>query len=348
MASEKSPIESSQSMQRPKLSDMEIITGQRNSLPDITTTPKDENGQFFTTSSHNVRTSHSIENILHDDVNLEPPPKPSRINLTTPPSIPPKKPRDSVDNSSNNINNVFNFNTMKASLERSKSPDLNSSTGSTGSTTLLDNGFEDAKFDFNSSFNMKTMHMVESKSSSSSMEVNRTSNESGFGSITSGSNIFKTHETIMENKQMIHHDEKVIDKQLIVISSPLQDGDFKYVFDKVEERPPLPIKTKSRKSESQGSFYDNVELNGSNLSVVTTSSSNTSISSSSTITSFSNAFSSSQDFQHHQIAMKNKYFSCFEPRNLMHDEHGADGGSEEKPPLPPKKNKHSEYYFKII
>lgn len=333
-------------MQRPKLSDMEIITGQRNSLPDITT-PKEENGQF-STSSLQVRTSHSIEDMLHDerDGASRPPPKPSRLNVPTPPTIPPKKPRDSVDS------NPFVFNAMKSSLERSKSPDMNSSIGSMGSmfnNSSNENDFntldiEDVKLDINhSSSSMKTSHMVESKCLLS-FDQNRTSNESGFGSITS--QIFKHHQTqaIFEHSKLMSSSHSQDDVQSIIIPST------QYTFSNDEETPPpLPIKTKtkSRKYESQRSLYDNVESNESNsnshLSVVTTSSSsNSSLASSSTITSFSTAFS--LDFNN-KSSMKSKTISCFEPRNLMADDSlwiGDNG--EDKPPLPPKKNKHSKFH----
>lgn len=324
-------------MQRPKLSDMEVITGQRNSLPDITTTPKEENGQFFTTSSLQVRTSHSIEDMLHDerDGPSRPPPKPTRYNVPTPPTIPPKKTRDSLDNNSS----PFVFNAMKMSLERSKSPDMNSSIGSMGS--MFNNssnendfnalGIEDVRFDINhsSSSSVKTSHMVESKFLSS-FDQNRTSNESGFGSISSQSTIFKNH----------HHSQAIVENLNSTLMSSSHSHDE-------ETPPPLPIKTKSRKYESQRSLYDNVEANestsNSHLSVVTTSSSsNSSLASSSTITSFSNAFS--HDFN---TSVKNKYHSCFEPRNLMVADESlriGDNG-EDKPPLPPKKNKHSKFNF---
>jgi hypothetical protein len=375
VANEKSPIESTQSMHRPKLSDMEIITGQRNSLPDITTTPKDENGQFYASGHHQVRTSHSIENILHtdhdDDVDsIAPPPKPSRLlSVPTPPSIPPKKPRDSVDNS-----NVFAFSTRNMSLERSKSPDMNSSIGSMGSmlnNLSIDNDFhqfdnDDVKHDFSSNCNVK---VVENKfsSSSSSVEQHRTSNESGFVSITSQSNIFKQqqqqqqqqmiveHSSIMNNSQSHENVQKISNldhhqqQQSIIISSPLQERDFKYTFDTEEvlSPPPLPIKTKSKKYESQRSLYDNVEAseNNSLLTIVTTSSSNSSLTSSSTITSFSNAFSHDNNFEMHSKSVKNKYFSCIEPRELMQDPlllGNVGSGDDDKPPLPPKKNKHSK------
>lgn len=379
MASEKSPIESTQSMHRPKLSDMEIITGQRNSLPDITTTPKDENGQFYAGSSHHqVRTSHSIENILHtdhdddEDINdlAPPPPKPSRLlSVPTPPSIPPKKPRDSVDNS-----NVFAFSTRNMSLERSKSPDMNSSIGSMGSmlnNLSIDNDFhqfdnDDAKHDFSSNCNVK---VVENKfsTSSSSVEQHRTSNESGFVSITSQSNIFKqqqqqqmivehssimsssqSHENVQKISNLDHHQHQQ-QQQSIIISSPLQERDFNYTFhtDEVLSPPPLPIKTKPKKYESQRSLYDNVEASESNslLTIVTTSSSNSSLTSSSTITSFTNAFTHDNNFEMHSKSVKNKYFSCIEPRELMQDPlllGDIGSGDDDKPPLPPKKNKHSK------
>lgn len=366
VASEKNAIEASQSMQRPKLSDMEIITGQRNSLPDITTTPRDENGKFFPSSSQ-VRASHSSENILSDDIDgelEEPPPKPSRhLNVPIPPSIPPKKPntqstRDSLDSCSN------------AYTIRSKSPDMNSSIGSMGSmlnNLSMDNDFnhldiEDVKLDFVNVKNSVTS--VENKFSSSSSFEHRTSNESGFVSITSQSNIFKKHQEqtivttqehstpIMSSSQSQDDVQKIsnLDQQPIVISSPLQEREFKYTFNSedAELPPPLPIKTRSKKTESQRSLYDNVEAsdpNNSLLTVVTTSSSNSSLASSSTITSFSNNFSHDNSFEFHQhsSAVKNKYFSCIEPRNLMHDGSmlGADSG-QDKPPLPPKKNKHSK------
>jgi hypothetical protein len=362
-------------MHRPKLSDMEIITGQRNSLPDITATPKEENGQFFSPSSHHhqVRASHSIENILHtdhDEDDLEPPPKPSRQLLPVPPSIPPKKSRDSVDNS-----NVFAFSTRNMSLDRSKSPDMNSSIGSMGSmlnNLSIDNDFHQLDNDDNRHDFSSNVKVVENKfsASSSSVEQHRTSNESGFVSITSQSNIFKhqqqqqmivEHSSIMssslshENVQKIsnldhhHHHQQ---QQSIIISSPPQERDLKYTFDTEEilSPPPLPIKTKSRKYESQRSLYDNVEANESNslLTIVTTSSSNSSLTSSSTITSFSNAFSHDNNFEMHSKSVKNKYFSCIEPRELMGDPLMlGDGNDEDKPPLPPKKNKHSElnYFF---
>lgn len=326
-------------MQRPKLSDMEIITGQRNSLPDITTTPKEENGQFFTTSSLQVRTSHSIEDMLHDerDGMMRPPPKPQRLNVPTPPTIPPKKPRDSVDNNSN----PFVFNAMKSSLERSKSPDMNSSIGSMGSmfnNSSNENDFnpldiEDVRLEINHiSSSVKTSHMVESKF----FDQNRTSNESGFGSNTSQTQsiISKHHiQAIVEQSTSISSSHSHDDVQSIIISSP------QYTFSEEETPPPLPIKTKSRKYESQRSLYDNVESSESNsnshLSVVTTSSSsNSSLASSSTITSFSNAISHQHFNNTSSVKNKSKTVSCFEPWI-------SDNG--EKPPLPPKKNKHSKF-----
>lgn len=347
---------------------MEIINGQRNSLPDITTTPKDENGKFFPSSSQ-VRASQSSENILSDGIDGDnpPPTKPPRhLNVPLPPSIPPKKPntqtRDSVDSS-------------HAYAYRSKSPDMNSSIGSMGSmlnNLSIDNdfnnlGIEDGKLDF---INVKnSISSVENKFSSSSSFEHRTSNESGFVSITSQSNIFKQQHqqmfvTTQEHSSPImsisqsHDDVQKIsnlDQQPIVISSPLQEREFKYNFisDDTTSPPPLPVKTRSKKFESQRSLYDNVEGSESNnnnnsslLTIVTTSSSNSSLASSSTITSFSNAFShdNSFEFHKHSSSVKNKYYSCIEPRNLMHDEILLGGESgEDKPPLPPKKNKHSEY-----
>lgn len=350
-------------MQRPKFSDMEIITGQRNSLPDITTTPKEENGKFFPSSSQ-VRGSHSSENILSDgiDGNPTPPPKPSRhLNVPIPPSIPPKKPnmqtRDSLDSG-----NAFAY--------RSKSPDMNSSIGSMGSVfnnLSIDNDFNqlgmEDKLDF---VNVKnSITSVENKFSSSSSFEHRTSNESGFVSISSQSNIIKQHQqqmivTTQEHSSPImsisqsHDDVQKIsnlDQQPIVISSPLQEREFKYTFnsDDATSPPPLPVKTRSKKFESQRSLYDNVDPSENNsntslLTIVTTSSSNSSLASASTITSFSNAFSHDNSFEFHQhsSSVKNKYFSCIEPRNLIHDGIMLGGDDGDKPPLPPKKNKHSE------
>jgi hypothetical protein len=365
VASEKNAIEASQSMQRPKFSDMDIITGQRNSLPDITTTPKNENGKFFPSSSQ-VRGSHSSENILSDDIDGDPtpPPKPSRhLNVPIPPTIPPKKQntqtRDSFDSSS-------------AFGNRSKSPDMNSSIGSMGSmlnNLSIDNdfnhlGMEDIKLDF---INVKnSITSVENKFSSSSSFEHRTSNESGFVSISSQSNIIKQHQqqmivTTQEHSSPImsisqsHDDVQKIsnlDQQPIVISSPLQEREFKYTFnsDDPTSPPPLPVKTRSKKFESQRSLYDNVDptennSNNSLLTIVTTSSSNSSLASSSTITSFSNvshllSHDNSFEFHQHSSSVKNKYFSCIEPRNLDEIMLGSDDG--DKPPLPPKKNKHSE------
>lgn len=335
---------------------MEIITGQRNSLPDITTTPKEENGKFFPSSSQ-VRGSHSSENILSDSIdgNPTPPPKPSRhLNVPIPPSIPPKKQnmqtRDSVDSG-----NVFAY--------RSKSPDMNSSIGSMGSmlnNLSIDNdfnqlGISEDKLDF---VNVKnSITSVENKFTSSSSFEHRTSNESGFVSISSQSNIIKQHQQQMIVTTQDHDDVQKIsnlDQQPIVISSPLQEREFKYTFNSSDATspPPLPVKTRSKKFESQRSLYDNVDpsennSNTSMLTIVTTSSSNSSLTSSSTITSFSNAFSheNSFEFNHHSSSVKNKYFSCIEPRNLMHDGIIIGGDDGDKPPLPPKKNKHSEYLF---
>lgn len=354
VASEKNAIESTQSMQRPKLCDMEIINGQRNSLPDITTTPKDENGKFFPSSSQ-VRASQSSENILSDGIDgeLTPPPKPSRhLNVPLPPSIPPKKPtRDSLDSG-----NAFGY--------RSKSPDMNSSIGSMGSmlnNLSIDNdftqlGIEDVKLDF---VNVKNSITSFEKSSSSTFE-HRTSNESGIGSITSQSNIFKQqhqqtivttqeHTSFGMSSSLSHDDVQKISNldQQPIVTSPLQNRELNYTFntDDVTSPPPLPVKTRPKKFESQRSLYDNVEASETNsnslLTVVTTSSSNSSLASSSTVTSFTNAgFSHENSFEFHQNSLKNKYFSCIEPRSLiMHD--GSDSG-EDKPPLPPKKNKHSK------
>lgn len=346
-------------MQRPKISDMEIITGQRNSLPDITTTPKEENGKFFPSSSQ-VRGSHSSENILSDN-DSKPPPKPSRhLNVPRPPIIPPKKQntqtRDSIDSG-----NAFAF--------RSKSPDMNSSIGSMGSmlnNLSMDNDDID-QLDF-INVNKNSITSVENKFLSSSSFEHRTSNESGFVSISSQSNIIKhqvqntfatTHEhssPIMNISQSHDDVQKIsdLDQQPKVISSPLQERELKYSFnnDEVTSPPPLPVKTRSKKFESQRSLYDNVDPsennnNSSLLTIVTTSSSNSSLASSSTITSFSNAFAhhdNSFEFHPYSSAVKNKYMSCIEPRNLMHDEIIFGGGENDgdKPPLPPKKNKHSE------
>ena len=146
--------------------------------------------------------------------------------------------------------------------------------------------------------------------------------------------------------------EKISNLDNQIVTSPLQDIEFKYKFeeDEILSPPPLPIKTRSKKFESQRSLYDNVDAesiennnNSSLLTVATTSSSNSSLASSSTITSFSNAFSHDNSFKFHQhsTSAKNKYFSCIEPR--MQISHGDDANeNEDRPPLPPKKNKHSE------
>lgn len=103
---------------------------------------------------------------------------------------------------------------------------------------------------------------------------------------------------------------------------------------------------KTRRSDNYKSVYDNVECTESNQSIVTTtvSSSNSSLASSSLNSSALNVTSSNEnnnfDFSEQLYPFNNKikYISCIEPRNLL-----MGNNSDEKPPLPPKKNKHSKY-----
>jgi hypothetical protein len=104
---------------------------------------------------------------------------------------------------------------------------------------------------------------------------------------------------------------------------------------------------KTRRSDHHKSVYDNVECTESNQSIVTTtvSSSNSSLASSSLNSSALNVTSSNENnnFEFSEQLypfnnLKQKYVSCIEPRNLL-----MGNNPDEKPPLPPKKNKHSKY-----
>ncbi|KAL7052343.1 hypothetical protein ACKWTF_004846 [Chironomus riparius] len=307
---------------------------QRNSLPDIT--PKEEKQQFYSSlnRSHLVKKSQSNENILES-----PPPKPSR-QLSSAPPLPPKRSilttlttvttKDSVDNS---FLNLDNDNFLKPN---DKSPDKNSSTSSLCSMLL-------------ESCALETKYNEESTIKSSY----RTSSDSGSMSINSQSNMIKQHQ-----------------RQIIINSTEHLDNDLNSEHSFREEResysssnslmsttkfnisselpPPLPMKT--RRSDHHKSVYDNVDCTESNQSIVTTtvSSSNSSLASSSLNSSALNVTSSNEnnnfDFEQlYPFNNKIKYISCIEPRNLL-----MGNNSDEKPPLPPKKNKHIMAYMEIF
>ncbi|XP_070501755.1 guanine nucleotide-releasing factor 2 isoform X2 [Chironomus tepperi] len=308
---------------------------QRNSLPDIT--PKEEKQQFYSSlnRTHHVKKSQSNENILES-----PPPKPSR-QLSSAPPLPPKRSifttlttvtKDSVDNSFLNLDNDQYL------KPNDKSPDKNSSTSSLCSMLL-------------ESCALETKYNEESTIKSSY----RTSSDSGSMSINSQTNVMKQHQ-----------------RQIIINSTEHLDNDFNSEHSFREEResysssnslmsttkfnisselpPPLPMKT--RRSDHHKSVYDNVDCTESNQSIVTTtvSSSNSSLASSSLNSSALNVMSSNEnnnfDFieqSYPNIHNKIKYISCIEPRNLL-----IGNNSDEKPPLPPKKNKHIMAYMEIF
>lgn len=213
------------------------MAGQRNSLPDITTTPKEENQQLYS-SNLAIRTSHSIENILNDS---SPPPKPIRSSLDNhpPPPIPPKK----FLSKECDFLPFANVGDKYLRPMESKSPDKVSSNGSMGS--ISNNNLMDME-----SFNQPNFERISNLSEQqflSKASFERSSNESGSLSITTQCNTIKHHRShqIIINSSSSDVSNEINDEQF------LQQGETNFlrrntwneakVNSSDESKPPLPV-----------------------------------------------------------------------------------------------------------
>lgn len=106
-----------------------------------------------------------------------------------------------------------------------------------------------------------------------------------------------------------------------------------------EEKPPLPVKTRSRslRLEQPRSMYDNVDDANRNSTDTKASTTSSTSSLTSTLSHTSRATETVSDFQ--QSVVKNKYMSCIETGSSFGM---AEHDGENPPPLPLKK-KHSKY-----
>jgi hypothetical protein len=115
-----------------------------------------------------------------------------------------------------------------------------------------------------------------------------------------------------------------------------------------EEKPPLPVKTRSLRLEHHKSMYDNVDEHMNRNSLDTKASTTSSTSSLTSTLSQTSARTTENISDFHQSVVKNKYKSCIETGSNFGIDMGehlqtiTDG--ENPPPLPLKK-KHSKYFW---
>lgn len=116
-----------------------------------------------------------------------------------------------------------------------------------------------------------------------------------------------------------------------------------YLLDPSEEKPPLPVKTRSRslRLEQPRSMYDNVDEANRNSTDTKASTTSSTSSLTSTLSHTSRA-TETVDFQ--QSVVKNKYMSCIETGGSFGM---AEHDGENPPPLPLKK-KHSKYPWELV
>lgn len=116
------------------------------------------------------------------------------------------------------------------------------------------------------------------------------------------------------------------------------------LFFSSEEKPPLPVKTRSRslRLEQPRSMYDNVDDANRNSTDTKASTTSSTSSLTSTLSHTSRATENIADFQ--QSVVKNKYMSCIETGSSFGmSEHLQTINDDENPPPLPLKKKHSKY-----
>jgi hypothetical protein len=243
-----------------------------------------------------------------DNLNVTPPPKPSRIPMDrSAPPLPPKK-------------RNFSFEELLDATD----------------STMNVPSFND-EMDFKDNFRMNTCNSFKMNSHKMNFEsIEYRSNN--VNEIDMISNRLTDVEIRLESTDMAMMNTKIIESNTsssIMSRSTTHQQVFleDNVFDTSSEEhpPPLPVKMRSKKSDIHKSVYDN--LDDSNRDSLDTKNSTTSSNS-----SLTSSLSARFDIQQ-SIIMKNKYKSCIETSNTFFDK---SFGEENPPPLPPKQKKHSK------
>lgn len=121
-----------------------------------------------------------------------------------------------------------------------------------------------------------------------------------------------------------------------------------FLLDPSEEKPPLPVKTRTRslRLEHHKSMYDNVDDPNPSRNSLDTKASTTSSTSTSSLTSTLSARTTENILDFHQSVVKGKYMSCIETGSnfgIDMGEHLQTISDGENPPPLPLKKKHSKY-----
>lgn len=228
---------------------------QRSSLPDIPLTNREK---AELEKAMMMQNSQSSESVLQGIV---PPPKPSKDRMPSAPPLPPKKKTSSVDDEPENFMQMLATNELrfdrKLDFDRFDEPDFNMSergkSFSSVETSLIGS---------------KSVKQIEATKSMTSTQFHNF-NESNFSSmdlkecninITSqefNSRVFQTTSSDMHdlensfNFMSINPNEFLMDQKMKSNEN----------FSAIEQRPPLPIKMRSRslRMEHHKSVYDNVD-----------------------------------------------------------------------------------------